>query len=100
VGSFNLGGSMVRIELTPTLTHCIETTARQEFLKGKDEYMRSGGEDKELEERIEILRAFLETMDFRELRRQSEEHLTEGKTVRFILYLQEGKPEYELKVDQ
>jgi hypothetical protein len=91
---------MVRIELTPTLAHCIETTARQEFLKSKDEYMRSGGEDKELEERIELLRAFLETMDFRELRRQSEEHLTEGKTVRFILYPEEGKPKYEMKVEQ
>ena len=91
---------MVRIELTPTLTHCIETTARQEFLKSKDEYMQSGGEDKELEERIELLRAFLESMDFRELRRQSEEYLTEGKPVRFILYLQEGRPKYELKVEQ
>ena len=91
---------MVRIELTPTLAHCIETTARQGFLKSKDEYMRSGGEDKELEERIELLRAFLETMDFRELRRQSEEYLTEGKPVRFILYLEEGKPKYEMKVEQ
>jgi len=91
---------MVRIELTPTLTHCIETTARQEFLKSEDEYMRSGGEDKELEERIELLRMFLESMDFRELRRQSEEHLTEGKNVRFILYQEEGKPKYELKVDR
>ncbi len=91
---------MVRIELTPTLTHCIETTARQEFLKSEDEYMRSGGEDKELEEKIELLRMFLESMDFRELRRQSEEHLTEGKNVRFILYQEEGKPKYELKVDR
>jgi len=89
-----------RIELTPTLTHCIETKARQEFLKSKDEYMRSGGEDEQLEEKIELLRAFLESMDFRELRRQSEEYLTEGKNVRFILYLQEGKPKYEMKVDQ
>ena len=91
---------MVRIELTPTLTHCIETKARQEFLKSKDEYIRRGGEDKELEERIELLRLSLESMEFRELRRQSEEYLTEGKTVRFILYLQEGKPKYELNVDQ
>ena len=91
---------MARIELTPTLTHCIETTARQEFLKSKDEYMRSGGEDKELEERIELLRAFLEAMDFRELRRQSEQYLTEGRNVRFIIYQEEGKPKYELKVDR
>jgi len=91
---------MARIELAPTLTHCIETTARQEFLKSKDEYMRSGGEDKELEERIELLRAFLEAMDFRELRRQSEQYLTEGRNVRFIIYQEEGKPKYEMKVER
>jgi len=100
VGSSDLGGLMVQIELTPTLTHCIETKARQEFLKSTDEYMQTGKEDKELEERIELLRAFLESMDFRELRRQSEEYLTEGKNVTFILYRQEGKPKYELKVDR
>ena len=91
---------MARIELAPTLTHCIETTARQEFLKSKDEYIRSGGEDKELEERIELLRAFLEAMDFRELRRQSEQYLTEGRNVRFIIYQEEGKPKYEMKVER
>ena len=89
---------MVRIELTPTLTHCIETTARREFLKSKAEYMETGKEARELEEKIELLRAFLESMDFRELRRQSEKYLTEGKAVRFILYLEEGKHKYELKV--
>ena len=31
---------------------------------------------------------------------ECEEYLTEGKTVRFILYLQEGKPKYEIKVDR
>jgi hypothetical protein len=89
---------MVRIELTPTLAHCIETTARQEFSKTANEYMQRGGEDEELEEKIELLRAFLELTDFKELRRRSEKHLIEGKTVRFILYLEDGKPRYEMKV--
>ena len=91
---------MVRIELTPTLAHCIETTARQEFSKTANEYMQRGGEDEELEEKIELLRAFLELTDFKELRRRSEKHLIEGKTVRFILYLEEGKPRYEMKVEK
>ncbi|MCK4723236.1 MAG: hypothetical protein KAT75_08025 [Dehalococcoidia bacterium] len=89
---------MVRIELTPTLDHCIETTARQEFSKAANQYMQRGAQDEELEEKIELLRAFLESMDFKELRRGSEKHLIEGKTVRFILYLEEGKPRYEMKV--
>ena len=90
---------MVRIELTPNLTHCIETTARQEFSKATSDYMQRGEEDKELEERIELLRMFLESTDFRELRRESEKYMIEGKAVRFILYLEEGKPRYEMKVD-
>jgi hypothetical protein len=91
---------MVRIELTPTLTHCIETTARQEFSKATSDYMQRGEEDKELEEKIELLRMFLESTDFRELRRESEQYLTEGVTVRFILYMDDGKPRYEMKVDR
>jgi hypothetical protein len=91
---------MVRIELTPTITHCIETTARQEFSKATSDYMQRGEEDKELEEKIELLRMFLESMDFKELRRVSEKHLIEGEPIRFLLYLEEGKPKYEMKVDR
>ncbi len=89
---------MVSIELTPTLAHCIETTARHEFSKAANQYMQRGEGDEELEEKIELLRAFLESMDFKELRRRSEKHLIEGKTVRFILYLEDGKPRCEMKV--
>jgi hypothetical protein len=88
-----------RIELTPTLTHCIETTARQEFSRATGEYLQKAEGDRELEQKIELLRMFLESADFRELRRQSEKHLTEGKTVRFILHLEEGEPRYELMVE-
>ena len=90
---------MVRIEVTPTLTHCIETTARKEFYKSVDDYMQRDQEDEELEEKIELLRLFLESMDFKKLRRESDKYMTEGKTVRFILYLEAGEAKYELNVD-
>lgn len=89
----------VPIELIPTLEHCIETTARQEFTRHKDEYIQRGVEDKALEERMDLLRAFLDTMDFRELRRESEKHLSEGRKVKFLLYPEEGKLRYEMKVE-
>jgi len=89
----------VKIELPPTLDLCIEGTARQEYLKSTDEYMQRGNKDKKLEDRIELLRMFLETMDFRKLRAESEKYLVEGKTVKFILASAKGKPEYEMKVD-
>lgn len=90
---------MLRIELVPTLDLCIEGTARQEFKKSADEYMQKGRKDRKLEQKIELLRAFLETMDFRELRSESEKHLIEGKKVRFILTSEKGKPKYEMVIE-
>lgn len=88
------------VELIPTLEHCIETTAKQEFTRTRDEYIRRGVEDKALEERIELLRTFLYTMDFRELRAESEKHLSEGKKVKFLLYSEAEKLRYEMEVEE
>jgi len=90
---------MVKIELIPTLDLCIEGTARQEYLTSTDEYMQRGRKDRKLEEKIELLRMFLETADFRKLRAESEKHLIEGKKVRFILISEKGKPRYEMKYE-
>lgn len=91
--------STTRIELRPTLTHCIQTTAKQEYSRGLDQYLQEEEEDAELGARIELLRLFLESADFRELRRESEKHLVRGKTVRFLLYLEAGELRYEMAVD-
>jgi hypothetical protein len=86
------------IELFPSLSHCIETTAREEFWNSVNQYMEGGQEDKKLEGRIELLKAFLESMDFKKLRSQSEKHLIEGKKVKFVICWKEGKPSYEMVV--
>ena len=88
------------IELFPSLSHCIETTAREEFWNTVNQYMEGGQEDKKLEERIELLKAFLESMDFKKLRSQSERYLVEGKQVKFVISLKEGKPSYEMMVTE
>jgi hypothetical protein len=88
----------MQIELFPSLSHCIETTAKQEFWKSVDEYMEKQG-DRQLEERIELLKAFLESVDFRELRCESEKHLVEGKKVTFVIRWEENKPHYNMVVD-
>jgi len=90
----------IEIELTPTLDHCIETTARQEFARNAADYMQAGERDVSLEQRIELLKMFLESADFRDLRTQSEPHLAQGKTVRFILSVQDGKANHTMKVDR
>jgi len=86
------------IELFPSLSHCIETTAREEFWNSVNRYMESGQKDDELEEKIELLKAFLESMDFKKLRSESERQLIEGKTVKFVIRWQEAKPNYEMIV--
>jgi translation initiation factor IF-3 len=62
--------------------------------------IESGQEDKKLEERIELLKAFLESMDFKKLRSQSEKYLVEGKKVKFVIRWKEGKPSYEMVVTE
>jgi hypothetical protein len=87
---------MDEVELFPSLSHCIETTAREEFWKAVNECMHGGQGDKKLEGRIELLKAFLESADFRSLRSQSEQHLVEGKKVKFVVCWKHGKPSYEM----
>lgn len=88
----------MQIELFPSLSHCIETTAKQEFWRSVNEYMEKQG-DKELEEKIELLKAFVESMDFGKLRRESEKYLIEGKEVRFTIHWNGNKLQYEMSVD-
>jgi hypothetical protein len=87
------------IELIPTASHCIETTAKREYWKSVDDYLKKANEDKRLEERIELLKAFLETADFSILRQQSEKHIIDGKQVTFKLSMKYRKPWCEMTVE-
>ncbi len=90
---------MTTIELIPTLDHCIETTARQEFKRAVDRYLEMGSSDTRLEARIELLRSFLENADFKRLRSESEKHLMKGERVVFLLWEEGGKPRHEMRVE-
>ena len=85
------------IELEPELSACVETKAKRQYNQILSELLKKG-EEEELAEKLEILRLFLESADFSELRNKSEKHLLEGKGVKFILYMEKGKPKYEMKV--
>jgi len=90
----------VVIELVPTVSHCIEAVAKREYWKSVDEYLKKRKGDGDLEQKIELLRSFLETADFGTLRRQSEEQILEGKQVKFILSLKEGKQDCGMTVEK
>ena len=90
----------VVIKLGPTLKSCIETTAKREYWKHVHQYLKMRVEDKGLEESIELLRGFLETANFAELRSQSEKHLMDGKRVTFNLSTRQGKLTYEMIIEE
>jgi len=89
---------MLRIELFPDLSHCVEAVARKEYEEALKRLLTQGEMTEELEERAEILRLFLESADFRKLRADSEKHLLESKRVKFVVYLEYGIAKYEMSV--
>ncbi|MFC1940237.1 hypothetical protein ACFLXO_06095 [Chloroflexota bacterium] len=88
---------MLKVELIPDLTYCIETVAKREHTAVLKQLLKPGQGNKELEEKLEILRLFLETADFRQLRAKSEKRFMEGRKVIFVVYVDNGV-KYEMQV--
>ncbi len=88
---------MVKIELVAGLNNCIETVARREYAAVLRQLLTPGKGNKELEEKLETLRLFLETADFTKLRSESERQLMTGRAVRFVVYLENGVPKHEMQ---
>jgi hypothetical protein len=90
-------GQISQIELLPDLSHCVETRAKQEFAATMSKIL-SGDQSPGLEARLELLKAFLEEADFSRLRRESEEHLTQGRKVKFVLSGSAGPGKWSLEM--
>ena len=88
---------VTRIELFPDLSHCVETRAKQEYAATMSRIMSGDGSPK-LEQQLELLKAFLEEADFRRLRRESEEHLTQLRKVKFVLSGSAGPGKWSAKM--
>ena len=89
---------MLQIELVPDLDHCIETVAKREHAAVLKRLLTPGKVNKELEEILEILGFFLERVDFKQLRTESEKQIMKGRRVKFVVYLDNGVPKYEMHV--
>ena len=96
-GEGEQGGRLINIEIEPELSACVETKAKREYNQILGDLLNKG-EDVELGERLETLRLFLESTDFGKLRNEYEKYLLQGREVKFIVYLEEGKPKYEMKI--
>jgi len=89
---------MLKIELVPDLSHCIEMVAKREHAAVFKQILAPRQGNKELEEKLEILRLFLETADFKKLRCESEKQLMEGRIVRFMVCLGNGVPKCQMQI--
>ena len=91
---------MMEITLEPSLSHCIETIAQREYQRVLSLLLRGKQEDRQLEEKVELLRRFLELSDFSQLRSRCEEFLLAGRRVEVILRSTNGLPEYEIEATE
>ena len=89
---------MQTIELVPDLDHCIETVAKKKHSELVQILLESKAGNSEIEEKLETLRLFLETADFRKLRSESEKQLIEGKNAKFTVCLEARALRYEMHV--
>ena len=87
---------MVQIELIPDNLHCIETVARKAYNDLVGNYLQAGEGNSDFEAEVELLRAFLESADFRKLRKESGEYLVKGQKIKFILYCEQEKTGYRI----
>jgi len=97
---------MGKIELKPRYStveipgRCIKCLAEQEYGDCLRELLGKGeGGRKKLEKRFEALISLLKSPELTKLRDESEKYLADGKEVKLIVNLEEGKPKYEIKLD-
>ncbi|HOD75101.1 MAG TPA: hypothetical protein PKJ17_03675 [Syntrophorhabdaceae bacterium] len=89
---------MMEIKLEPSLTHCIETTAKREYERVLGQLLKGKEEDSQLAEELELLRIFLESADFGQLRSRCDDSLTAGKGVEARLTSSSSAPGYEIEI--
>jgi hypothetical protein len=79
---------------------CIKCLAEKELDSCLRELLRDESENKETQQRFEALLAFLKSPESQKLRDESEKYLTEGRKITLRLSFNDGKPKYELNIDQ
>jgi len=79
---------------------CIKCLAEKELNDCLRELLKDDENDKELEEKYELMVDFLQSPESKKLRDQSEKYLSEGKKVTLKISITGGKPEYILEVNE
>jgi hypothetical protein len=90
----------MKIKLEPSLSHCIEAVAKREYERVLSLLLKGKQEDQQLAEELELLRLFLESADFVQLRSRCEEFLLAGKCVSVRLKSTSTPPKYEVEINE
>ena len=90
----------MKIRLEPSLDHCIETVAKREYKRVLSILLKGDQDEGKLEEKLELLKLFLEAADFCHLRSLSSNLLLKGGRVEFILKSTTSLPKYEIEINQ
>ncbi|MBP8744776.1 MAG: hypothetical protein KBH86_06595 [Syntrophorhabdus sp.] len=88
---------MIEIELEPGLSHCIETVTKIEYERVLSLLLKGKEEDARLAEELELLRVFLESAGFSQLRCRCEERLAAGKRALVRLMSSSLPPKYRVE---
>ena len=78
---------------------CIKCLAEQELNSCLRELLTEGKDNKEVQQKFEMLVSFLKSPDSKKLRDESEKLLAEGRQVTLRIQFEDDKPRYELTID-
>jgi hypothetical protein len=94
---------METIELVPRYStselpgRCIKCLAEEKLFACMREIFDDEKDTAKLQQKYQILYAFLQSPNLQKLCDETERSLSEGKEISVRIYLRDGKPEYELK---
>jgi hypothetical protein len=95
---------MESIDLTPRYStnevpgRCVKCLAEEKLFNCMRELFKEEKDTTELQQRYKILYSFLESPELQKLCDETERYMAEGKEVNIRVYIEAGKPKYELKI--
>lgn len=89
-----------RYSTTEIPGRCIKCLAEEQYRDCLRALLKGGDQSRELQETYAALVSFLKSPELLKVRDECEKHLAEGRDVKAVLHLGEGKPRYEIRVDQ
>ena len=95
---------MESIDLTPRYStnevpgRCIKCLAEEKLFSCMREIFDDEKDSTKLQQKYKILYSFLQSPDLQKLCDETERYMSEGKEINVRVYLEAGKPKYELKI--